>query len=540
MADYNLVRTMKAMPVGSVMPWVGALTSIPKGWLLCNNSELLASDFPLLARVLRNSYGGVGFGGTFPNYSGTFRLPNVNQKCLADIGIEHFSSNANLRPAPIDSSTAASVVSVFLGDEGDLGPPTTFFANTDLNFTYTPDPDGFIVSYTFTGTAATTTSTQVYRNVVATGGTGTGAIFTVVRNTDQTYSLAITQKGSGYVQGDQLVIPFTSVGGSTSANNIIITVAAVGNSLFQGSITGQQLIGGFDLKPVYVVPRKLGRDHMPQHFHPGQYETINKNDASDFPGAGVGIWDNPQIRILETYRQSNGSPEDSCIAEIGFGGPDGPPTDIHVGNYWGDQTGSGANNNVVTLGAPNFPYDTGYGKYALGAILGTKPARTHTPIETTAVAHGVGKAWFTQAKKLRTRLSDSASYLNTMRTTGRIDVNTILPFADDVSLIKQPNYDDGTNGSDQQFGYTETLFNNAATKFTTTTRADNTVFDVIETHNHEGEFNIIYDPGSLNINSFITAQAEPNVTPENIPNALQIAFTLTSPSLSVTNLIRAY
>jgi hypothetical protein len=525
------------------MPWVGPLTKIPKGWLLCNNTELLASDFPLLARVLSNTYGGI-FSGDFPNFSGTFRLPNVNQKCLADISIEHFSDNASLRPSSIDDSAAASVVSVYLGDEGDLGPPTTFFATTDLNFTYTPDPDGFIAGYSFSGVAPASTVTQVYRNVPASGGTGAGALFTVVKNTDQTYSVGLTQKGADYIAGQQLTISFTNIGGTSAANNITITINSVGNSLFGGNIAGQSFIGGFDLRTVYVVPRKLGRDHFPQHFHPGTYETINKNDSANFPGAGVGVWDNPQILIRETYRQTNGSPEDYCIAELGFGGPDGAPTDIHVGNYWGEQTGAGVGNNVVTLGSATFPYDTGYGKYALAAILGTKPARTHTPIQTASTAHGVGKPWFTQAIKLRTKLSDSATYLNQLRIDGKINVNTVLPYSDDTSLIKQPNYDNGTGGlnaGDQQvLPFTEVLFNTAAVSFEKTVRLDNTVSDVIETHNHEGEFTVQYDPGSLNINSFITAQAQPNVIPDSIPNALQIAFTLTSPSLAVTNLIRAY
>jgi len=34
--------------------------------------------------------------------------------------------------------------------------------------------------------------------------------------------------------------------------------------------------------------------------------------------------------------------------------------------------------------------------------------------------------------------------------------------------------------------------------------------------------------------------AQPNIVPESIPEALQIAFTLSSPSLAIINLIRAY
>jgi len=538
MADYNAKRTMKALPIGSVMPWTGNLTQIPKGWLLCNGAEVPAADYPLLARVIRDTYGGSGFDGDFPNYLGTIRLPPVNQKCLADISITHFSSNANLRPAPIDNPAAAAVIGQYLGDEGDLGPPNTFFALTDLNFSYTPDPSGFISSFNAEGVAAVTLTPTVYRNVAATGGAGSGALFTVVKNNDQTYAVSITQKGSGYDQGDLLTIPFSSVGGDNNGNDITITVNAVGNSFFKGTISGQTFIGGFDIRSVYVVPRKLGRDHMPQHFHQGTYETTNKGDAGEFPGTGVGVWDNPQINIAQTYRQENGCPNDFCFSAQCQ--PNGPLESTGIANYWADQTG--LTSNTATVGAPNSPFDLGYGRYALAAIGGSKPARTHSPIQTTAVAHGVGKPWFTSAQKLRTRTSGETetAALTNLRTTGRIDVNTTLPFSDDLQLIKQPNYDPGTGGSDQPINPQEVLFNSAANSFTTTVKTDTSVNNVIETHNHEGEFNIIYNPGNLNIRDFISVDVQPNVIPDNLPGALQIAFTLSSPSLAVTNLIRAY
>ena len=540
MTDYNTVRTMKGLPIGSVQPWVGPLTKVPKGWLLCNGASLEAQDYPLLARVLRGTYGGdFDDNETFPNYTTTFRLPIINQKCLADIELSHFSDNSSNRPAPIDDSAASSVVGQYLGEEGDLGPPTTIGATTDIQFTYTPDPNGFISSYAFSGTAAATATTKVWKNVVSSStGLGTGATFTVVQNTDATYSVAIKNRGQDYVQGDTLIISFSLVGGTSSANNISITVNATGSSYFQGSITGQTFQGGFDLKQVYVVPRKLGRQHFPQHFHGGQYETINVNDSGEAPGTGVGVWDNPQIRIIQTYKQSNGCPNNFCFNLACD--PDGSLQSTGWGNYWGDQTGP--NSDQATVGTTDSPFDIGYGRYALGAIGGSKPARTHTPITTSAAAHGIGKPWFLGVEKLRTKLSGETetAALTNLRTTGKIDVNTILPFSDDTTLINQPNYDDASGGSDDPQFISEVLMNSAAVSFTKTAKTDVTVADVIETHNHEGEFNVIYDPGNLNIKDFIVANAQPNITVDNIPSALQITFTAVSPSIAITNLIRAY
>ena len=200
MPGYNVIKTQRALPIGSVQPWTGNLSEIPSGWLLCNGAELEAEDYPLLARILRDTYGGTEFSGNFPNYGGTFRLPQTNNKALADISTAYFGnyvSTSPLIPSPIDNSDALTVVQEYIGDSvagfepGDLGPPNVVNAQTDLNFTYTPDPAGTIVSITTTGTAPAVTNTKVYNNITATNGTnadtsaavsGSGAQFTVVIN----------------------------------------------------------------------------------------------------------------------------------------------------------------------------------------------------------------------------------------------------------------------------------------------------------------------------------------------------------------------
>ena len=143
MAGYNVIKTQKALPIGSVQPWGGNISEIPNGWLLCNGAEIEAGDYPLLARILRDTYGGTNFGGNFPNYTGTFRLPQTNNKALADISTAYFGtydSTTGTIPSPIDNSDALTVVQEFLGDSvpgfepGDLGPPNVINAKTDLNF----------------------------------------------------------------------------------------------------------------------------------------------------------------------------------------------------------------------------------------------------------------------------------------------------------------------------------------------------------------------------------------------------------------------
>jgi len=548
MASYNLVRTAEAQPIGSVVPWTGPLTKIPKGWLICNGAELNASEYPLLARSIRDTYGGQSFAGTFPNYTGTFKLPSINQKALADISLDYFTNTTLSQPTiGVDNLTSKAVVQAYIGTETDLGPPATVNAITDMNFSYTPDPDGIITSFTFTGTAATTTTAVLYSNIPATtttvGASGTGSFYNVVRNTDSTYTVTLKQKGSNYAVGNTLKISGTLIGGSTPTNDITITVTGIGNGFFSGTITGTNggnlnFTPGFGVTSVYVVPRKLGRQHMPQHFHPGSYTTINKNDSTDNPGLGVGVFDNQTVDVFDyadclypayPFIQGGGRyiNTGSCL------------NNVEGVNVWGNSQSAG----TITITAP---FDTGVGRYALASIQGGKPAREYVAKFTAAGGHGVGKSWFTDALKLRDgngNVSSGSNALATLRADGKIREGTYIPFSDDKTLNYYINYDDGTAGglgSDLAQSYQKVMFNNAATSFTKTTRTNLTVNDVIVPHDHTGSFNITFDKGSMSLPSSITAQATANVTPDNVPNAFSINFTIATPSLAILNLIRAY
>ena len=156
MPEYGTVRTQRGLPIGSIQPWGGPLSQIPSGWILANGAELVAQEYPLLARILKDTYGGNGFGGNFPGYTGTFILPQTNQKGLADISQSNFANNedpadGNIYTPPqrntnIDDADSLEQVSQFIGEFGDLGFVSSTFATTNLNFSYTPDPDGIVES----------------------------------------------------------------------------------------------------------------------------------------------------------------------------------------------------------------------------------------------------------------------------------------------------------------------------------------------------------------------------------------------------------
>jgi len=566
MAGYNVIKTQKALPIGSVQPWGGNVSEIPNGWLLCNGAELEAGDYPLLARILRDTYGGTAFSGVFPNYTGTFRLPQTNNKALADISTAYFGtySTTGLIPSEIDNLAALTVVQEFLGNSvlgepGDLGPPNVTNAKTDLNFTYTPDPAGTIVSIIISsGTAPNVSSAKQYKNVVATGGTGSGAQFTVVinpgdpgdpGNPDATYEIIPKVKGQGYEIGDQLTIlgsTFVADGGVSSANDISIIITNVGSSYFEGTITGQSLIEGFSIKEVYVIPRKLGREHFPQHFHEGTYKTTNTGDAGDNPGRGACVFATPEVNFEEFYDREHPCPS-------GYFAPFGPycplPTQLECVGSADVQTGfwigSSPTDNITSLN--NCPFTTGSGRYTIASVGGTLPVAEHKPYGTGNTGHGLGKTWFTGAGahwNLRhtsgTSADNSDPNMTALKNTGRFDVNYRIPFSDNAQTIKSPNFDPGTGGSDHAHGYTKTLFNHAGISFTKETLTGGGVQDVIEAHDHDGSVNIVYDGSNMDVVQQLQVLAQPYVTPNSIAGALQITFTTRVASITITNLIRAY
>jgi len=570
MPSYTAIRTMKGLPIGSVQPWTGDLGDIPKGWLLANGAELEASQYPLLARILKDTYGGVNFTGEFPTYSGTFRLPPTNQKGLADIDAEYFNDediSTGLRNNVFDTVEAGSIVGQFIGEVGDLGVPSSTNAVTDLLFTYTPDPDGVLLTYTSTGTAPATDISQVYEPgdlQVTQTGSGSGATFRVVQNSNQTYSVKLVSGGQLYAQDDVITILGTSFNkgeadgvetpGTSPANDLTLVVNATGDGFFEGNITGQSVIPGFGIEPVYIVPRKLSRNHFPQHFHVDDegFATINKNDSGELPGIGVGVFDTPEISITSYwYRRVPCEPltelAGTCDpAERRQNRPN--PKSIEIS--WGNQTGS-ENSFSDTIGGAGMvqPFTPGAGRYAIAFVEGTRPIEPHSPTRSRADGHGVGKSWFTDAKKLRvsdTVISPGTTWLESLRTDGKIIAGTTkLPFSDSVNAAFSPNFDDGggdgntTGLSDGLVTPQAVLMNSAAIQYNKTESAPG-LSEVIQSHNHGGEFTIIYNGDALQAKSPITASAAPNVVPDDIPEAFQVTFTTTSPSMACIHLIRAY
>jgi hypothetical protein len=640
MPEYGAIRTQRGLPIGSIQPWGGPLSEIPSGWILANGAELVAKEYPLLARILKNTYGGNGFGGEFPGYSGSFILPQTNQKGLADISESNFANNedpvdGNLYTPPqrntnIDDAESLAQVQEFIGEFGDLGFVSSTFSNTNLNFSYTPDPSGVVEGIDFdpniASVAPDSLTSESYTindpnfilvngQPLGTGGLGDGLSFEIVANAavdtggtlvpgSGTYSFGVINAGQGFAVGQTITILGEAFGlgtvlGTTPENNLNLIIQSVGDSTFEGFIEGQSIIPGFGIREVFIVGRKLSANHFPAHSHgipegTAGYDTL-KDDAdvpgitgANRPGRGVGVIDTPEIAwdqiwpgarecdeaTLTAFLLTNGILFPEC-GERSIGKNQGDaPEDINfriVGETGietiGSNTSPGDPAELEEQPSPadtaenigGLPYTQGDGRYAIGVVAGTIPFKTHKPRHSSRASHGIGKQWFDDGavkalsagvgavSTAASNWTDGPSWLNLLGNTGKlnpIDGFAKIPFSDDDSPITEPNFADISGvegGNDIAVSPKNVLFNSNALEYNITTPdAANNQNVVIEPHNHTGQINILYNGDAFRVPSRIVTKAQPFVTPDNIPNAFQIQFTNTPPSVSCIHLIRAY
>ena len=137
---YQEVKTARAAAIGTIMPWTGALSLIPKGWIFCNGQTVTASEYPLLVQAIGDTYnaGVSDLGGSFPNYTGSIVLPELNGKALMDLEESYFASRASggTGRAADTNTEARSIISPYIGTNKDNSIPVIFNdVYTDVIFT---------------------------------------------------------------------------------------------------------------------------------------------------------------------------------------------------------------------------------------------------------------------------------------------------------------------------------------------------------------------------------------------------------------------
>ena len=415
MAFYQQTRTAKAAAIGTIMPWTGGISNVPKGWILCDGSPIAATSYPLLARAIGDTYnsGPSSFSGSFPNYNGNIVLPNLSNKNLIDIEPSYFGPTGTGNTVDLDPGSA-SAISPLIGSNTDNGVKT------------------------------------IYNDIT------TDVIFTL-------------NDRSGY----------------------------------SGRASGNTISGGEGvLKTVYISPRKLGRDHIKPHNHPGRYETLSYTNPLR-PGEGV----IPYSNFTYTF-SSNISTDDNDI----FVGGD---RDSDVGIF-------------INLVGRNRDDTSGFGQGQPGRVVAgvhaESPNYNYTPYNV--------------------QLTPLAPFL----TNPRVDSATPIPhgLGGNTLLIGsgEKNYYPDISNSFTQSNTYDTLTTPQGHDFNAITPTAGVTGDIIQPHVHD-EFDVEFVRGSLRPNTTLTVQAEApnaNLNLDNVSNrgVLQINFNTNQPGLTSIYIIRAY
>ncbi len=114
---------------------------------------------------------------------------------------------------------------------------------TKPEVTYIEDNDELLISV----------STATFSNIPASGGTGVGATFTIVRGPSSYESLRVFSSGTDYSNSDILTIDGTYLGGVTPTNDITVTINASGGVNTLGSINTNTFV--FVGNPVFGLAR---------------------------------------------------------------------------------------------------------------------------------------------------------------------------------------------------------------------------------------------------------------------------------------------
>jgi hypothetical protein len=285
-ARYSTIKSLKFAKIGTIMPWGGdgsdgfSPTNIPKGWIVCNGASLSASRYPLLASIIGNSYGGTNFTGQFPEYSGSFRVPNISARVLMDLEPSMLNEPKYL----YNQYDAKNVLVTLVKDDGFTTPINTLvLSESDIVFSLQSIDSGIINAVDNIGAVSTARKPGTYGPIAARGGTGEGALFTVVVSNAGTPSapiggavnISIDSGGQGYRDNDVLSF-FDVLLGNGGAPALTFQVnngtPAVNTDLtFSGKMTDIVISNPDFNTSIYTIPRKLGINHMPAHQHPSTY-----------------------------------------------------------------------------------------------------------------------------------------------------------------------------------------------------------------------------------------------------------------------------
>ena len=157
-AYYDSIKSMKTAKIGTILPWGGdggsgfLPSNLPRGYLVCDGSTKDANEYPLLASVLGDTYGGDmtqpnGNHYTFPyvdpndgSNTATFRLPNLSNRLPLDLepanlDQSQYQMGQNDPKNVIVDSNGTKLGDLISGYGETYDIKTSWSANSDIDFT---------------------------------------------------------------------------------------------------------------------------------------------------------------------------------------------------------------------------------------------------------------------------------------------------------------------------------------------------------------------------------------------------------------------
>lgn len=131
--DVNIMNNQYAMPIGTIIPF--GSNNIPAGYLICDGSEVLKTDYPELYGVISNAFGTV-------TDSTKFKLPDLRNKFIQGAN----SNTGEIKEAGLPNITGSFVPGSVPGSHAKYASGAFYGideVSNKVGVLYTPDTRGF-------------------------------------------------------------------------------------------------------------------------------------------------------------------------------------------------------------------------------------------------------------------------------------------------------------------------------------------------------------------------------------------------------------
>ena len=567
MSFYQEIKTAKAAAIGTIMPWVGNISDIPDGWIVCDGTQISAKDFPLLARAIGDTY----------NLSTTVTQGLINT----------FTTNAATEAgripdtyiySPIDGSGGGATFAVIVADAGTEGGGAPSGVGGSVTVQRLQQGANYEVGDVLTVPAGNSGGGSDILITVATVEEGSvstfggefpnyqGEIVLPALINRPLVDMETAYLGPGSPTGRVFDLDSTAVaeitpyigvnsdtGVPTSFNDVATdvvfelnerTTAPAGDDgevsyYYSGRLQANTIIegSGQGSRIMFFGPRKLGRGHIKGHGHGGRIDTVKK-DPETQPGEGVIPWSNINYNFDAEVDTSDG---DIFVTN---------DNEFELSFEMGDQErgrsgfGSGIAGRVVAgINAENPP------------VNWTPKNTVWTPIKSVLTQPGTHRTFNEGIGLKKGALSGGIAGFN--KGPGQREGVDYGQNGDELTQFSNgltnwyPDLleyvGDATNGalsSTSAFNTYDTFNSNAGWDFNRTTLGVAGSRDIILAHTHD-EFDVSFDLSGLrplnSLNVYVTAPAG-NLNLDNARNVgvFQINFNTTQPGMTSVYVIRAY